>query len=213
MKEFEIVYENDEILIINKEAGVACQGGKDVKHPLDKELPLQTGYPVYLVHRLDKETSGLLIVAKSPFSAAKWTKLIEKKLVEKEYTAICLGRFSKKEGTIRTDVIQHGDEKSAVTHFKVVSETEVTAGEESFILTTVKLLLETGRMHQIRIHLSKEGHPILGDDKHGSFKVNKLFKKELKVKNLLLCASRLTFPENGKSRRIEIDSPAFFRFL
>lgn len=209
-KTFDIVFEDEEILIVNKKAGTAVQGGKDVAHPLDKELPLQTGYPIYLVHRLDKETSGLLIVAKSPLAAAKWTKLIERKLVQKEYTAVCIGTFEKKKGTIKTNVIQHGDEKSAVTHYSVLEEKEIELEGEKITLSKVQLFLETGRMHQIRIHLSKSGSPILGDDKHGNFKLNKMFKKAYKVKNLHLCAKKLSIPKNGKSLVITIDEPDFF---
>ena len=71
MKQIPIIYENEEILIINKPAGIAVQGGKDIAHPLDKELAIQVGYPIYLVHRLDRDTAGLMIVAKSPLYAAQ----------------------------------------------------------------------------------------------------------------------------------------------
>ena len=85
-----IIYDNSEIFIINKKAGMSVQGGEKVSHPLDEELSRQTGQKVYLVHRLDKDTSGLMIVAKTPAAANKWTKLIGSKEVEKEYIAICI---------------------------------------------------------------------------------------------------------------------------
>ena len=154
MKEIPVLFENEEILVINKPSGVAVQGGQGIAHPLDKELPIQVGYPVYLVHRLDRDTNGLMVVAKSPMAASKWTKLIGGKLVRKEYTAVCVGRMKDKKGTIRTAVLQHGDEKPAVTHYQVVEEKEVTVEESKIVLSTLKLQLETGRMHQIRIHLS-----------------------------------------------------------
>ena len=209
MTDVEIVFENEEILIINKPAGIAVQGGKDIAHPLDKELPEILGYPVHLVHRLDRDTSGLLIVAKSPLYAAKWTKLIGGKLVTKEYTAICAGRLSKKEGTIRSNIIQHGDEKNSVTHYKVLNEKEYDFEGEKITLSKISLKLETGRMHQIRIHLAKEGCPIAGDDKHGNFRLNKVLRKNLKIKNLLLCASTLTIPLNGKAFVITIPLPEY----
>ena len=71
MIELPVIYENDEILIINKPSGLAVQGGSGIKHSVDTLLPKQTGYPIYLVHRLDKDTSGILITAKSSASAAK----------------------------------------------------------------------------------------------------------------------------------------------
>ena len=200
MKEIPVLYENEEILVINKPSGVAVQGGPGIAHPLDKELPVQVGYPVYLVHRLDRDTSGLMIVAKSPLAAAKWTKLIGGKLVRKEYTAVCAGTLNPKKGTIRSGVIQHGDEKTAVTHYQVVGEQEIEFESEKIILSTVKLQLETGRMHQIRIHLAKNGCPIAGDDKHGNFKVNKVLRKAAGIKNLQLSATSLSLPIDGKEK-------------
>ena len=77
----------------------------------------------------------------------------------------------------------------------------------------IHLKLGTGRMHQIRIHLSSVGAPICGDDKHGNFKLNKLAKKHLKIKNLLLCSQKLTIPTaGGKSRAFKIDLPQYFDF-
>lgn len=213
MLDVEIVFENEEILIINKKAGCAVQGGKDISHPLDKELPAVLGYPIYLVHRLDRDTSGLLILAKSPLAAAKWTKLIGGKLVTKEYTAICAGSLSKKQGTIRSNIIQHGDEKNSITHYKVLAEKEFDFEGEKITLSKLLLKLETGRMHQIRIHLAKENCPIAGDDKHGNFKLNKMLKKNLKVKNLLLCASTLTIPLNGKAFVITIPLPDYMNLV
>ena len=130
MTEIEIVFENEEILVINKPSGIAVQGGKGISHPLDKELPIQLGYPIHLVHRLDMDTAGLLIVAKSAFHAAKWTKLIGGKSVSKEYAAICSGRFKKPSGTIDTTVVQHGEEKRAT--FWAKKNTNLTAKKSCF---------------------------------------------------------------------------------
>ena len=86
-----IIYENDEILVINKPCGLAVQGGQGVKNSLDVLLPAQLGYTVYLVHRLDKETSGLMVVAKSSQAANKWISLLTSGEVRKEYIALCGG--------------------------------------------------------------------------------------------------------------------------
>ena len=206
-----VIYENDEIFIIDKPAGLAVQGGQGVVHSVDRDFAEQTGQKVYLVHRLDKDTSGLMIVAKNPVAAGKWTKLIGSKLARKEYVALCAGRMSAKHGVIKEVVIQHGDSKAAVTHYQV--EKEWTApyenenGSGEIPLCLIRLQLETGRMHQIRIHLAKNNCPIAGDDQHGNFKMNKLLKKVCKIKRLQLVAVRLTVPIENGEQTFEIPIP------
>ena len=209
-----IIYQNDEIFIINKPAGLAVQGGEKVTHSLDKDFAEQVGSKVYLVHRLDKETAGLMVVAKSPLAAGKWTKLISSKIVRKEYIAVCCGKLAKKSGVIDESLVQHGETKRAVTKYAVEKEwTEKcdNSGEALLLdFCRIRLLLETGRMHQIRIHLAKQNCPICGDDQHGNFKLNKLLKKQFKIKNLLLAAVKLTVPIDGKDTVFEIEAPGSF---
>ena len=85
MNDIPIIYQNPEIFIINKKSGMPVQGGEKIAHPLDEELAKQVGQKVYLVHRLDKDTEGLMIVAKTPAAASKWTKLIGKRI----YSCVC----------------------------------------------------------------------------------------------------------------------------
>ncbi len=200
-----IIYENSEIFIINKKAGMSVQGGPKITHPLDEELAKQTGQKVYLVHRLDKDTSGLMIVAKTPAAANKWTKLIGSKDVEKEYIAVCIGVLPQKQGIINEQIVQHGQTKQAVTHYKVLEEQTVEWEGQKIILSKVSLILQTGRMHQIRIHLAKQGCPIAGDDQHGNFKLNKLLRKAAGIKHLQLFSVCLTVPlkEGKQSFKIE----------
>jgi 23S rRNA pseudouridine955/2504/2580 synthase len=151
-----------------------------------------------------------MIVAKTPLAAGKWTKLIGSKLARKEYVALCVGRMKAKSGIIKDSVLQHGDEKSAVTHYQVEKEWIVPlstpeAGEVP--LSLIRLKLETGRMHQIRIHLAKNDCPIAGDDQHGNFKLNKLLKKNLGIKRLQLASVRLVLPLDGKDTVFEIPVP------
>ena len=206
-----VIYENDEIIIINKPAGLAVQGGQGVVHSVDRDFAEQVGYKIYLVHRLDKDTSGLMVVAKTPVAAGKWTKLIGSKIVKKEYLALCAGKMPAKKGIIHEDIVQHGDQKSAVTHYQVEKEWTVPYENESgageLALSLIRLQLETGRMHQIRIHLAKNNCPIAGDDQHGNFKLNKLLKKACGIKRLQLAAVRLTVPLDGKEKVFEIPNP------
>ena len=237
MKEIPILFEDDEIFVINKPAGVAVQGGEGIAHPLDEEFSKQVGFKVHLVHRLDKETCGLMVVAKTPKAASKWIELIASKQVQKEYTAVCFGEpvingKKQKTGTISGSVVKKNGknqrEQAAVTNFTVeeVKSVEISTAlpelqenaapavpsdSVSLTFSKIHLKLGTGRMHQIRIHLASVGAPICGDDKHGNFKLNKLAKKHLKIKNLLLCSSKLTIPSSeGKPKTFEIDLPDYF---
>ncbi|MCR4733467.1 MAG: RluA family pseudouridine synthase [Treponema sp.] len=204
-----ILYENDEVIVINKPSGLAVQGGEGIHHSLDKDFSLQLGYKIYLVHRLDKDTAGLMIVAKNPLAASKWTKLIASKEVQKEYAAICYGCISPEKGTIIESVIQHGVKKEAKTHYSLERKFNFSFETEEIQLSRINLKLETGRMHQIRIHLSKNGCPIAGDEQHGNFKMNKILRKKLGIKKLLLASVKLQLPLDGKIKTFSIDLPDY----
>lgn len=217
MKTFSIIFENEEILLVNKEAGVSVQGGAGIAHPLDAELSLQLGYKIFLVHRLDKETSGILVVAKNALAAAKWTNLISGGKVKKEYAAVCFGIpfvNGKKcySGVLEGTVEAHGRTQAAKTFFKVESvwDVKIPETDEKMELSFLKLTLGTGRMHQIRIQLAKAFCPIAGDDKHGDFKKNKLARK-IGIKKLHLAAVRLSLPIDGKMQTFEIPLPEYIK--
>ncbi|MCR5289623.1 MAG: RluA family pseudouridine synthase [Treponema sp.] len=214
MNTIPILYENTEIIVLNKPAGLAVQGGVGIAHSLDVDLPKQVGYKIYLVHRLDKDTAGLMIVAKTPAAAAKWIKLIGCKQVQKEYEAICIGTPSGgKKGVIADAVVQGGVEKSALTRYEVKMSQQVVlppdaeGNEKKCQLSLIHVVLGTGRMHQIRIHMAKRGCPIAGDDKHGNFKMNKLLRKARGIKSLLLASVSLTIPLDGKIKQFTIPLP------
>lgn len=202
-----IIHEDSEIYIINKPAGIASQGGEKVTSSIDTVFAEQVGQKIYLVHRLDKDTSGLMIIAKNPIAANKWTKLISSKSVKKEYLAICVGSLKNKQGIIKEDLIQHGAQKQAITHYSVEKEWNVQVEEENLTFSLVRLILETGRMHQIRIHLAKQNCPIIADDQHGNFKLNKLLKKHLKIKKMMLAAVKLTIPNPKNTDIYQIQLP------
>ncbi len=213
MNPIEILYENDEIIVINKPSGLAVQGGENISHSLDKDFSQQLGYKIYLVHRLDKDTSGLMIVAKTPVAAGKWTKLIGTKAVKKEYIALCLGSLKNKNGTINDELIQHGQKKTAQTRYVVEEEWIHNSETGNINFSKIRLFLDTGRMHQIRIHLAKNGCPLAGDDQHGNFKLNRIVKKELKIKKFLLSSVKLTIPLEGQDKVFQIELPQYMAEL
>ncbi len=200
MNNIPIIYENEDIYIINKPSGLASQGGKGISHSVDVNLEKQIGEKIYLVHRLDKDTEGLLVVAKSPQAAHTWTSLISSKEVQKEYYALCSGLFEKKCGIINTDIDYKGEKKTALTKYSVEKiftlsdQNQTLSKEKDFNFSLVRIQIETGRMHQIRRHLAQNGNPILADDKYGNFKINKMLKKMCGVKKLHLASCKLTIP-------------------
>ncbi len=209
MNPLDIIFENDEIRIINKPYNLPTQGGQGIKNSVDSVLEAQTSEKSYPVHRLDKETSGLLIVAKNPKSANKWTNLISTKSVRKTYNALCFGKLDKNQGTINEKLDDKGKSKEAVTKFKILKTftLQTENGEENFSL--IELTLETGRMHQIRKHLAFKNCPIINDDKYGDFKKNKKIQKN-GIKKMMLVAKKLNFAPELKIKDIEISYPPHF---
>jgi 23S rRNA pseudouridine955/2504/2580 synthase len=205
VRNLDILYEDNSVIIVNKPAGLAVQGGKNVKISLDKILAdLRQPAPL-LVHRLDKDTSGALLAAKTKEAAARFSRYLgtERKAV-KQYIAVCAGSPEKKEGVIEAELEINGVMKKSFTKYKVIKTGELPGIPYSVL----EIELGTGRMHQIRRHLALIGCPILGDDKYGNFSLNKKLKKE-NIKKLMLHASRLII----KEANIDIAAPAQHPFL
>lgn len=215
MKNFSILFENPEIILVNKAAGFSVQGGAGISHSLDESLSRQLGYKIHLVHRLDKETSGILIVAKSPAAAAKWTRLISCGQVQKEYAAVCFGvplvnGKKKRAGSLLGTVEAHGRMQAAETQFAVLSECQAAIpGNENGAKLEMSLLgitIRTGRMHQIRIQMAQAQCPVAADDRHGDFKKNRLA-RALGIRRLHLASVKLTVPLDGRQETFSVPLP------
>ncbi len=203
-----IVYEDDEIILINKKSGLASQGGVGVGKSVDTELSAQIGQKVYLCHRLDKDTSGLLLCAKTSAAANKWSRLVGEKSVKKEYLALCFGQPKNPSGKISLPIKEKGQSKSAVTYYEKAQLSDFLREEaeaSNLDVCLMKLTLATGRTHQIRIHLAQSDLPIIGDDKYGDFSLNKAAKRDMGLKRLCLCAFRLTLPLASGQQTFEIE--------
>jgi len=180
------LYSDDDIMILDKPAGLAVQPGAGVRICVLDAVERDYGFRPYLVHRLDKETAGCLVVARSPRAAAAITALMGGHGAIKEYRALVAGRPEPAAGVYRDDVQVRGASQSAETRYRTL--------DSDGRLSVVSAVLGTGRMHQIRQHFAQAGHPIIGDDKHGDFKLNKVLAKELGIKRLMLYAARLYLP-------------------
>ncbi|CEM61602.1 RluA family pseudouridine synthase [Treponema phagedenis] len=199
-KEIPVLFENDSLFIINKPAGISVQGGAGISNCIIDILERQCAAKLFPVHRLDKETSGVLLIAKTSQAAAEYSKILQAKTIVKEYRAVCFYAPPKQRGSIRTPLRENGTEKTAVTDYRVLKKTE----NHSYL----SLALHTGRKHQIRIHLASLGCPIILDDKYGDFKQNKALQKAFGIKKMQLSAYSLTLPLDGKSRQIIAPLPA-----
>jgi 23S rRNA pseudouridine955/2504/2580 synthase len=202
---FDIVYEDSSCIVINKPAGLAAQGGKGIGVSLDSMLAESRPQRPLLVHRLDRDTSGLILVAKDKTAAAVYSRLLGgtadgHRAVVKRYLAMCKGKPVRGEGVISLELEIRGMKKKSETRYRLVE-----SFKDDFSL--MELELGTGRMHQIRRHLALTGNPILGDDKHGDFTLNHLLRKTMKLNKLLLHASQLIIPETPDNPRIELEAP------
>ena len=202
-------------MVINKPSGLAVQGGEGVKVSLDSILSERFHPRPLLVHRLDRDTSGLILVAKTKEAAAAFSALFSKEggLV-KCYLGICSGVPDQKEGLISFDLEVKGKGQGrAVKKSRTIYRLLSSASAAEFPCSLLELELGTGRMHQIRRHLALKGHPILGDDKYGDFSLNKKLKKALGLKNLLLHAHKLiisSMPEVPGGLDISAPPPDYF---
>ncbi|MBI9056272.1 MAG: RluA family pseudouridine synthase [Labilibaculum sp.] len=206
--ELEIVYEDDHIAVINKPAGVSVSGNlfRTIQNMLPfnlKESSCQDALPVFRpVHRLDNPTCGLLLVAKTSQAIGALGAQFENRTIKKRYTAVVIGDLPDK-GRVEMEV----DGKEAVSTFRVVKKVPSIRNKS---LCMVHLFPETGRTHQLRIHMAGLGTPILGDKLYGTEG------EILQKKGLFLCAAGLHFehPFTNEKMDLSIDPPyKFGRFM
>ena len=200
---FPILFEDDYFLIINKPDGVACHGGSGISFGVIEQL--RQNYPEYkfleLAHRLDRDTSGILILAKKRSALVGLQALMRAGKVRKHYLAMTNGVWSKPQQSVKAAltayVTKDGERRVRVdaedgqfshTDFRVIQRYTGHDGE----YTLVEAILHTGRTHQIRVHLQHLGHAILGDSKYGDFERNKDLVK-YGLKRMFLHASFMEF--------------------
>ncbi len=199
------LFSSADILVIDKPAGLSVQPGEGVRVSVLDAVERDFGFRPYLVHRLDKETAGCLVVACTPRAAAELSALMGGKGAVKTYRAVVAGRPEPAEGVFRADVRVKGEAMSAETRYRTI----VTDDR----LSLVEAELGTGRNHQIRQHFAMAGYPIVGDDKHGDFKLNRLLAKEFGAKRLMLYAARLRLPLGEPVDVISSVPPHFVAFF
>jgi 23S rRNA pseudouridine955/2504/2580 synthase len=194
----DVVFEDDTLLVVNKPAGLAVHEGKTIGKResllgLVENRYRDSAITPKLVHRLDRDTSGLLVIAKNLKSAAALVTLFESGAVGKEYLCLVVGRLPFNDGRIDFPLPgREGQPVHALTRYRVLKRLSET--------TLVRVTIETGRLHQIRLHFAKLGYPVVMDDQHGDFGFNKRFRKEFGLKRQFLHAERLKIRIAGKQR-------------
>lgn len=207
------LFEDENILVIEKPSGlVVHRGAGTTKHTLVNALlfycPSLSGVGDVerpgIVHRLDKETSGVMVVAKTQMAFEELQRQFKAREVEKQYLGLVWGRMPEKTGLITWDIGRHEKQrqrisiktkkpKAAKTHFTVRQEWD------EFSLLEIRPL--TGRTHQIRVHFAASGHPIVGDTKYGRKKTKS------QISRMFLHALQLAFVHPGSKERVEFSSP------
>lgn len=211
----DIVYEDDDLLIINKKSGMVVHPAPGhytgtLVNALLYRFNLTSGEKNRpgIVHRLDKDTSGLMLVAKNEFTHEKLSEMISKKEVERKYLAIVDGLIKHETGTIDAPIgrdiadrqkmaVTDVNAKDSITHFRVLERFDNN--------TLIECILETGRTHQIRVHLAYIGYPVNNDPAYGRGKATE-FGQMLHSKSI-----KLKHPRTGKELFFEVEPPQEFK--
>jgi len=190
-----ILYEDNGLMILNKHHGMAVHGGSNVSVGLIEALKTKYKQPIELVHRLDRSTSGCLILAKKRSVLKVLHEQLVQHQMEKRYIALVNNSWSKKRHTIDAPIYQNSrysvidaKGKQAVSHFHPLKNFQ----KDDFSASLVEVVIETGRTHQIRVHAKYADHPIAQDDKYGDQLFDKLM-KEKGLNRLFLHAKSITF--------------------
>ncbi len=206
-----ILYENDHILIINKPAGLAVHAGSGVDYGvIDAMRLLRPADDIELVHRLDRDTSGCLLLARHRQALLAMQAILQDGTMSKKYNAVVKGNWPRElseishrlkkihlsngERRMRVDIAG----KQALSHIKLL--------HNGRLFSQIQVELVTGRTHQIRVHCQAEGHEIAGDDKYGDIEFNRAMRKR-GVRRLMLHASNLELPQGKYTPEVVINAP------
>ena len=226
LKNFPVLLEDEHLLAVNKPAGVAVHGGSGISFGVIEQLRMARPQAKFLelVHRLDRETSGILLVAKKRSALTHLQNQFRERETGKTYLALVVGAWpaNKKvlDKPLHKYLLANKDGSEGERRVKVTTKDDpdgmksvtLVKIRQSFAgFTLLEVTIKTGRTHQIRVHLASEGHPIAGDDKYGDFELNKALQKPSKVqavalKRMFLHAWRLQLTHPATTERVELQN-------
>ncbi len=204
-----IVYQDKGLIVINKPTGLASHGGSGIKIGLIEALRKLYGNHLELVHRLDRDTSGCLLVAKKRTVLINLQQQLQQGNIHKRYIALLKNAWQKKQYQIDAPIAKNNNNKIIITnngapalsYFQPIKNIY----HDNLSLALTQVIIKTGRMHQIRVHAQYVKHPIVGDDKYGDISFNSIMAK-LGINRLCLHAQQLKFtnPTTKKAQQISI---------
>jgi 23S rRNA pseudouridine955/2504/2580 synthase len=209
-----IVHEDDRLLVLDKPAGLAVHGGSGLAFGAIEALrALRPDEPLELAHRLDRDTSGCLLVARTRGALRSLHALLRESRVEKRYAVLLAGKWQLGRKTIDAPVLTHarrGGERVVRVHQAGKSAVSVFEPLEFYgrLVTRANVAIHTGRTHQIRVHAAFAGHPVAGDEKYGDRECNSRL-RELGLRRMFLHAAAVSFTwPDGARFEIEVPLPA-----
>jgi 23S rRNA pseudouridine955/2504/2580 synthase len=210
-REYRILYEDDSLLAVDKPAGMAVHGGSGVSFGVIEQLRRQRPQARFLelAHRLDRETSGLLLVAKKRSALTALHDAFRAGRIEKRYLALVRGRWHEPERHVRLALHKYltgeGERRVSVSREGKAAHSIVRLRSRWENFSLVEVELKTGRTHQIRVHLAHLGFPLCGDDKYGDFALNKTLQKQ-GLGRMFLHAAQLSLTHPETDRRMTLES-------
>ena len=212
-----ILYEDEHLLVVDKPCGLAAHGGSGISHGLiERARAARPNQPfLELAHRLDRETSGVMVLANTRKALVRLHEMMREGLVHKSYKTLVLGDWVNDRQHVKVPlhkyVTKSGERRVRVdTELGLPSHTIFTLlgrfGEVSYLDVDLK----TGRTHQIRVHAQHHGHPLVGDEKYGDFEINKAIAKGslgVPFKRMFLHAYRLAFKHPVTGANLQIEAP------
>ncbi|EKD56145.1 MAG: Pseudouridine synthase [uncultured bacterium] len=229
-----ILFEDDNLLVINKPAGMIVHQGAGEKkstivdwlfdrYPSMQKLNWPDPDRPGIIHRLDKDTSGLLLIAKNPQILEDFQNKFQNHEIKKTYLALVLGPVSPESGEIITKISRSGKDfrnkttsilnmdesaKTAISHYQILNNYSL----KSNVLCLMSVSIDTGRTHQIRVQMKYKGWPIIGDEQYNT-KISRKISKEMDLKRQFLHAHKLEFCYNGKEMSFKSELPSDLQIL